>query len=357
VFNCAQYLNQLDCQKTQNDIVICNHFADAKKIAHNCRKTRLWNQCFYIKTEYHRSYIETMNIIHRKNFASMMEESPEFIWNYDEVYLGTFNNIASIIAYRYCVAERKKLIIMDEGIASYTLTDFKGLFPKKQRLFRSIFGHIINPKYIESVKLYHPEWYCGDYNFSIEQIKPIDRNQTDFIGNLNTIFDYNNELEVIDQVIFFDQPLTISDHSGEYEKAIQRCVELFQKNNITYRIKWHPRTDESFRNHFGTVSEKTSSLGGWEMILLNQRHSTSKIYITPFSTAALLGKMLFNDDDIVIFLYKILNLNVPNIDKFVSNIQKVTANIYIPERWENIEVILANKDKINQKEWKIGSYE
>lgn len=339
------YSNKIE-ENINNDIIICNHFPNSKKIYAGCRKIGVWKNCYHMKTEYDRGYLETMQIIRKLDFNAMIENSViPFKWNYDEVYIGTFNNISSIIAYKYCKKNEKKLMIYDEGIATYTISDFSYMFGKKQRLIRKLFDHVIDPKYVNTLFLYHPEWYCGSYKFNIKSIKSIDRNSYELIKKMNYVFDYQMINLQHEQVLFFDQPIIINNSSDVYKEKLQKCDNIFRRNKINYNVIWHPRTDYSFRKDFKCLSYDRKSLGGWELELLNKKSEFGNVYVTPFSTAAILGKMLFNDNDIIIFLYKLFETQNDKIEKFISTIQAKSYKVYVPNDWNEFEALLDNIKK------------
>ena len=320
------------------DLVICNHFSKSFDIYSKCEETNIWDHCYYLQSEYKRNYIETLSIIHKLDYNKMITTNKTFVWDYDEVFIGTFNNISTIIAYRYCKNNQKKLTIIDEGIGSYIIGDFHKFFPKKQLWFRKLVGHVIMPKFVNQLLLYSPKYYCGNIKFSIGELPKIYREDKKFVKLITSIFNYDKP-SVLNTVIIFDQPL-VSDNF-KYLNFMKKIVKIIENTSAAndFMIKWHPRTNISFQNDLvNNIASVTN--GGWEVYLLNSSIKNSKIYITPFSSAAILGRFMFDDHDVIIFLYKLLGIRMNDIDVFVKKLSNYGVEIYTPTTFLEFQTLL-----------------
>lgn len=342
IFNAINYTSSFKKKEDVYDLIICNHFPTAKSIYDNCSRQKLWNSCYYMRTEYKRSYLKTMRLISNLDYSAMIE-GKEFTWNYDEVFIGTFNNISSIIAYRYCKKCNKKLFLLDEGIATYLISDFASGFKKKQRAFRKLMGQVISPKKVAGVFLYEPKYYCGRDDLKCQQLPKINRENEELKSLINESFGVKTIPQNEGGVIFFDQPLgnlTINNVELSYSDFLKSLIgKLNEYTSGKYVIKWHPRTSEQIRENYSENSIHDAGVS-WELFLLNMKNSGGNTYITIFSSAALLGELIFGDDDKIVFLYKLVGFEIGNINMMLSKMSENKNNIFVPEAWEELDRVL-----------------
>ena len=295
IFNAINYTSSLKKEEDVYDLIICNHFPAAKSIYDSCSIQKLWDNCYYMRTEYKRSYLKTMRLISNLDYAAMIE-GKEFAWNYDEVFIGTFNNISSIIAYRYCKRHNKKLYLLDEGIATYLISDFASGFKKKQRLFRKLMGQVISPKEVAGVFLYEPQYYCGRGDLKCQQLPKINRENEELKCIINESFGIKSIPQNEGSVIFFDQPLgnlIIDNVELSYNDFLKILIGKLNEYTLgKYIIKWHPRTSEQIREIYSENSINDAGVS-WELFLLNMKKTCENTYITIFSSAALVPFILF----------------------------------------------------------------
>ena len=115
---------------------------------------------------------------------------------------------------------------------------------------------------------------------------------------------------------------------------------------MDYSIKWHPRTTDNIKNRYGTNAKRIkSSLGGWEVDLLNRDTNYRFIFVSVSSSASILSNILFGDSDVVIFLYKLAeletnHLQIEGIDKLVRKLKDNGAKIYLPESIGEFSAVL-----------------
>lgn len=342
IFNSINYNLAYKSKNDKYDMLICNHFKGSSEIAIKCRNTKIWNKCYHMKTEYHRTKLKTMVLIHNLDFSNMIEGENDYVWDYDEVFIGTYNNISSIIAYKYCKKNMKPLSIIDEGIGSYNIDKFINSFPRKQRLFRKISDHVLSPRNVNKLVLYRPEWYCGKLKLNIEKLPLVDRKNIKLVDLISYVFEHDR-IDELSTVIIFDQPVDSPEiDEVTYKSFLKHITECVENSIIKddYSIKWHPRTSEDFKRHFDNNTIKVNSAVGWETFLLDMKVIKRRIYLTIVSSAAFLSSMIFGDGDIIIFLYKMLHMQVPNIDAFIDVLISDGTVIYTPSSFEELKEVL-----------------
>ncbi len=346
IFNCIGYIIN-DDKKCECDIAICNHFINARKIFENCKNSKLWRNCFFLRTEYNRSAYETLKIINEINFEKMNDSNDNFSWDYDEIYIGTVNNISSIICLKYCRKFKKRLYIFDEGVGSYLFNSMEKEFPKNQRLLRTLLGHVIYPKDIDMLLLCKPKLYSGSFKATIDSLYKNEVRTSRFRAAINNIFEYKNN--DYSEVIFFEQPdsiVSFAEKGKKNNELLNAIISGIEEITMDYSIKWHPRTTDNIKNRYGTNAKRIkSSLGGWEVDLLNRDTNYRFIFVSVSSSASILSNILFGDSDVVIFLYKLAeletnHLQIEGIDKLVRKLKDNGAKIYLPESIGEFSAVL-----------------
>ena len=252
-----------------------------------------------------------------------------------------------------------KIILTEEGLATCFLTDkflsvkdkIRDILFKDNLDFRGISGiYLFNKKLYSGSDLYRPlitdidiKPYFKDLNF-LEQTKQ----------DLDLIFDYDNKLEIDNNIIFFDQNI---DTFLNQEKFIKLFSKNIRTSNI--QVKLHPlhSKDHYAKQNFQTLNTSIP----WEVIYLN-KNKRQFTYITYYSSAVFNNKMIFGTNDKIILLYDILNnykevleLDIENFNKSVLLIRKYVSNfkqnypeaeICVPKDFKELKELLNRRGEI-----------
>ena len=261
------------------------------------------------------------------------------VLKYNRIYMDTPNFVQKVIYYRMkSINKDLEYYRIDCGIESYYLIN-------KESLIKRIFESNKNMMQVcKAVYLLNDSFKIFNEISTIDLCKDINKIDVD---KYNRVFDYlPSDNKLFDyQYIYFDQLLDFVEWNKIQEKMISNLV--FLKNELC--IKIHPRRNDVLYSGFDVFNSKTTM----EVLVLNNPDVdyNNMVFISPFSTAAFLPKMMFNKEPYIIFTLDILKINMEEYSYVVKMVEKLIDSysnknkIFIPKTLEEFEEIIKSVGK------------
>jgi hypothetical protein len=144
------------------------------------------------------------------------------------------------------------------------------------------------------------------------KLKPLNKEDKDFVSIINRVFDYTpdetiNETDIlIMEECFFTDGLMEKNDDFRLYKSIKD-----EFSSLSFTVKLHPRTKVNrFTEEFNCIEKSTIP---WEVFLLNEEFE-NKIFLSISCTTMLSPKLLFNKEYKSIMLYKVIGDSVKRDD-------------------------------------------
>lgn len=321
------------------DIYVVNVFTGADKTAERIKKTGVFREVIYmddVLLTYPITLKKCINVVRNgKRFIKDNERQ------YDYVYYNNSGWLINSIFYT-CFYQRNKNIkniFLEHGYYSYTKDYAKK--PWYLRPMIKLMGlKCMDGSMINKIEMFHPELMKMRYDGKLEKMSRVDRNNEILAKALNEIFEYQPEKDEFDSkdVIVFEQGQQKYDF--DKDEFWDRVFEIIDKDRTV--IKAHPRQKESTLGGKG-LSVSTNHTIPWEVEILNI-DIRKKIQITIFSGACVSPKLLFDEEPIVIFLYKLLPVDesvwgedMIHFADELGNTYRDRSRYFIPESFEEFE--------------------
>ncbi len=301
-------------KKFKADLYILNQFKQADEVADRMQKEKIFEKVIAvddsgIKQKYlsHRNYVEfrlklATTYLHVKEIAESIL-IPDT--HYDEMYVSSQAYVSRLV-YFYIIKKKldTKLVYFDDGEGSYD--NDKAFIPKcSDRLIRLL---MFGKKSCENVKtkyLYSPELYFRLHPQSAgEEVKKISCIWRDKEAKklLERIFSLSDETKISEPVIFIDtlrSPLSVSMNET-VDSALEILSAQFGKDRII--IKKHPRDFENMDDGYKYYLYNSIPFEA----ICTQMDMDKKVMVVVRSTAAVMPKILLNEEPYVIMLYKMI---------------------------------------------------
>ncbi len=355
-YNLLNYIN-LKCNLYPNekvDIVITNFDKKNEKYYKNLKSFNIFENVYFVEQ---RKFNENDSIPNKivRNFKKFVAElknryfcdtyfnkyCSEMNSNryYDEIYVDVFGFMPRFIFnHYYKINKNISVYKVDCGLESYYDAFATGKITKKQIFIRNKIR-----KNFKGIFLYSKELAnVGDYEVFL--IPQLDLKNKEFIDLLNKVFDYSeNDVKFVKKdFLFLDQEL--SDEKV-LDKIQQQVVDVINKEiKDNYCVKLHPRTCFDSPRYEGVEKLKTNAT--FEMLCLNNTWFKNLRIITPYSSAAALPKLLFDEEPEIVCLTKIFDQKYIEGElttiffESVKNIYRDKNKVYIPETMEEFRKII-----------------
>lgn len=278
------------------DITISEGIKGGETLAQNAQNVTLFRRVFFIKNK--KTFLSSPSFLGRcKYVCGRIRE----VWNnwtiaknlaknkYDACL---FSNISILTKLFTSILKKHNpnvhLAIFEEGLVTYTRLYSSGDAPTS--LYRRFIDRMGLLTKIDTLYLCHPyllEWDLP--NGTIVHLQPINKNNTELIVALNTIFDYNQCEDVYDKrIVFFEESHVFEGFDVPDVDIVNQIANVVGKEEIM--IKIHPRNPENRFSKLGFKTNKNTSIP-WEVILLNQSFD-NKIFVT-ISSGAVVSPYLY----------------------------------------------------------------
>lgn len=324
-------------------LYILNHFKNSDIVYENIKNQFFFNEVIFsdcvnftksISEKTIKRYLQ--KIIHFYNYKKLAHKYFK-IQNqkYDSV-LFSYPDIVIQIAVKKIFKNNNNLRVrmFEDGSGGYSNRIRKTTGLKK--IFNFFSGSSIVDDYTE-IWAFQPS-LIKNPNIEVKKIPSVNREDLEFKNLINRIFDCG-QIEIKERIVFFEQPFN-------FDKLLNSIIKKLLTFN--YVIKLHPRTsNKDFENYNLFPSNNIP----WEVIALNNK-TEEKVLISFYSTALITGKIMFDEEPIIIFLYNLSELRgVYDIGddhrEFINNLKKTyrdPSRIMIPNELEEITKFLSGNN-------------
>lgn len=306
-------------------------------------KTKAFNKHWLQKYKISRYFIKAVEYLNYENIAAKIADDMTI---YDKFWVSFMDRSSWLIFLSYKKRNKNlELNFFEDGIGSYQLLTVpqNSMDKKLSHIlgFKSVFEEM------QALYLYEPSLAINTLYPSVA-IKSLNKiTNTDMKNLLNEVFTFQSrDLELLEnRYIFFDSPF----QSDEVNKEQLEIIDFFMKRlEDSFCVKLHPSTllnDEEYKGHVSTVRISM------EMLCLNANVSDN-VFISVLSTVGIAPKLMFDQEPVVIFLYKIISLGkLKHIGNdffmFIEAFKDTYTNpdrIFIPESMQELEEILKSLD-------------
>lgn len=336
------------------DISLSDHSLNADKRAEGLRKTGLFQRVKYIQTKaFYYSYTKLKKLFDVFGVLSVNNIYSRLFWDndyfYDQIYFYNPSlEVSSIINKIIHDSKGQKipeLIRFEEGILCY------GWLTCQKPNGRTKIVNFLNrlrglPDIFRDTKKYmcfYPEVLrevspADGKEFSTVKI-PFLTSDTEFLANLNTVFDYDPSADSFPQkYIYFATSSDIDGHPVGETEIILKLAELVGRENLL--VKVHPRDGRDVFTRAGLRVSRNSALP-WEVMQLN--HDFSKHIFLSLSSGSTINVTAMKNENIPVFL---LYPMIAGKDKYMDTVAYANITRTI-DRLKSIGV--CNSVKITDK--------
>lgn len=306
-------------------------------------ETKTFNKHRLQKHRLTRYFIKAIEYLNYENIVLKIVDDATV---YDKFWVSFMDRSSWLIFLTYKKRNSNlKLNFFEDGIGSYQLltVEQNKLDQKLSHIlgFNSVFEEI------DTLYLYEPDLAINTLYPSVE-IKALPKiNDLNIKNLLNEIFSFEfGNLELLKhKYIFFDSPFP-SDQT--HKKQLEIIDFFIEKLGDSFCVKLHPSTLLKELEHRGYTSNFQTAI---EMLCMNNNVSNN-VFISVLSTVGVAPKLMFDQEPVVIFLYKIISLDKlkyvgSNFFIFIENFTNIYIDpdrIFIPESMQELEEILKNLD-------------
>lgn len=179
-----------------------------------------------------------------------------------------------------------------------------------------------------------------------EQLPPLRSEDTETVNLLSWLFDFRrNPLYDERRIVCLTQPYEEATKTKGREKPVLEACEAFRENIV---LKLHPRQRDN-SPYQGFDIDRKGEL--WELVSLLQI-TDNHILLSPFSTAQLLPKIIFDKEPWLVFMAPLWKEMTPMQSKLIDalrqiyrNPEKVIVVRDVPELSMRLEQILRKGEK------------
>ena len=321
------------------DIYVVNVFAGADETAERIRKTEIFKNVFFMD-DVLLTYPITL-----KKCVNVVCNGKKFIKNnrrkYEYVYYNNSGWLINSIFYTCFSRNNKELknVFLEHGYYSYTKD-----YARKPWYLRGLICMMglkcMDGSMLDEIEMFHPELMKVRHDGVLEKMPKINKSNNTLKRALNDIFEYKPEEDefISKDIIIFEQGQQKFDF--DKDKFWNRVFEIIDKDRAV--VKAHPRQRKSTLSGKGIAVSLNHTIP-WEIEIMNV-DIHKKVQITIFSGACVSPKLLFDEEPIVIFLYKLLPLEASvwgeDMIKFANelgNTYQDKSKYFIPETFEEFE--------------------
>lgn len=289
------------------DLFILNHFNNSEEVACRLRTTDYFDTVKHINCINLSESLLGKNRFVKKMYAFLKSSN---IVNkyyglndlyYDHIYFSYPDLIIQLLLIEiYKSNSELRVHLFEAGTGGYTTgTTLNTSLYKK--IFNKVTGYGNVLDCYDSILMFRPDMFTGDTNIPKIDIPFIDVNNTPQLESINHIFEYRDNYQINERIIFFEQPLI--SFEGLDEKISSIANNLFEDTD-DYIVKLHPRSNTKSYENLNTYEYNSLP---WEVINLNQ-NIEDKILISYYSTALTSNKIIFDQEPILIFLFNMYEL-------------------------------------------------
>lgn len=352
----AQLINMVNLvvenhKADENYLYYLNHSTENEIIFNKLKEFDFFKSIFYIKTvdfnhHWTQKYKITRYIVKTFEYLMYKSISKRFFNNstvYDNFYVSFMDRSSFIMFMDYKgINKNLKLHFISDGIGGYNL-----LTTKQNKIdnyilnllgFKSVFEEM-NSLYLYEKKLANNLYYS---HIKLKELPKINNIRVKLF--INKLFEYKLEnIEITNyKYLYFQAPYTIDSILKSQFKSIQNFIKKLDKKFI---IKLHPRTIE----YKGIPQQYISNDKYPIEVLVSNYDISDKVLISSISAAAIMPKLMFDQEPYVIFLYKLFEQDKytfrgDNYLEFLEKFKLTYRNkekVFVPNNLEELDNILS----------------
>lgn len=308
------------------DIYIYGEINRAKYIKKKAEKSGIFNKIKIIK--FKKVKIKIIHVLKiRMNIKQYLDDNNEC---YESVFLGG-PDIRGIIIFDYFqkINLKCKLCFYEEGIFEYYLLN--GLKNNWKKLFYKLFFGYIYLDVIDTLYVFEPKIIIqGTRKRKTKKILLANK------SFLTKIFDENIEYKD-KKIIFLETFFPDKKNTLNQKNIIEKLFNEFGK--VNFAVKLHPASLETTYN---AIKLDYLQNINFEIIGLKQTFE-NKVFFSCLSSAAILPKIIFDEEPYVIMLYRLFDSKVDDeLDKVFCNVQNEYKNnkFFIPNNNNELKQVL-----------------
>lgn len=324
------------------DLYLVSVFEGADIVGERIRKANIFRNVYMVEDvllTYPVTIEKCWNVV--KNGRKFQKQLAER--KYEYIYYNNSGWLINSIFYNGVYKGNKKVknIFLEHGYSTYIKRyDKKPWYLKP--LIHLVGLRCMDGTMLDEIYMFEPELNCVKQNGTICKMKKINKRNETLKKAMNFIWEYNLEekSEFADKkVIIMEQgPQKVEFDKEAFWKSILSILDL---NKVI--VKAHPRQKNSTLS--GTdVQISHNHTMPWEIEVLNH-NMNNKVLITIFSGACLSSKLLFEEEPVIIFLYKLLPVDYSFLGEEIVNFANKIGDLYqdkskyfIPETIEELQV-------------------
>lgn len=315
---------------TEADAYVIKVTSSSEQWAEKLRETKLfknvylWNQVLLAYPITFRKCVDV--VLNGKKLVKFMKDK-----RYDFAYYNNGGWLVNSIFYSGVVQNNPnaKHIYLEHVSLTYTTA-----YHEKSRwlaFFIKLFGFkLLSGPQLTSFKVYKPELVQVEQCVPVEKMAKIDRNNPHVVEILNGIFDYDRENDDFKdkEIIIMEQPPYKEKY--DIEAFWQPVLDIIDTERTI--LKAHPRQKECALKDKGINISRNHTIP-WEINILNNNIS-NKVQITIFSSSCTSPKVMFDEEPIIILLYKLLPFDYSFLgEKLLDFTDAVAKNYQDPTRF------------------------
>lgn len=308
-------------------------------------KTKAFNKHWLQKYKITRYFIKAVEYFNYERIAAKIVDDTTV---YDKFWVSFMDRSSWLIFLSYKKRNQNlQLNFFEDGIGSYQL-----LTVKQNNLDKQLSHFLGNKTVFEEMKilyLYEPRLAINTLYPSVE-IKALPKiNDENSKKLINEVFSFEfSDLELLkNKYIFFDSPFP---SANTHEKQLEMIDFFVEKFGDSFCVKLHPSTLLNNGGYKGHVSTVQTTI---ETLCMNSNVSNN-VLISVISTVGIAPKLMFNQEPIVIFLYKIIKLDKiihigSELFEFIEDFEGTYSDsdrIFIPESMQELNDILVKIEKL-----------
>ena len=331
------------------DLIVTDHTPVLRNYIENLSKCGLFSCVFYVES-----------LVFNQQFWKIHnDDKAEFFYNsfyklqnvvsIPQIHYKEYENlyVANLDAYTKFVYKENphlNIYLIEDGAAVCT-SNWKETTKRWDYIkgFNEVYDNV------SGLWLYTPDLMCVDLGYEMYQLPKIDRNQKEVLEVYNRIFSYNTKWK-FPKFVFLEEPFYA-------DNIINNDLELMKiiSDEVGYEnffIKTHPRNLYNRSFALGLAQQKDTPWP-FELMYMNSIHDYT-VYITVDSGALISTRAIFENDNVTMFLHKIIKGPTRNfgnkefkeyMNKFYEKYK--SKNLLIPETDDEFRIMLKCLKKIN----------
>ncbi len=307
-----------------NSIIVLNHFNDAFYFSEKLKKTKKWENVYYIDDHEINEKHKSLNLFQiykvYKNWQKIFPELTNFN-DFSQLFIAHDSVAIEYAFMRFFDRMNKKVFLYEEGAGNYVnINSHKNFITKILKKYAYIFnipGEFLGQsKFINKIYLQFPEIAKKNVKPLSNKIKEIPLKLADllkdnsFVQHMNFLFNISNEIKLpskdkkID--LFLGSPII---NNGNHLKLLKEYFQENMNNNDLLYIKQHP--GEKYAYNIKLHMKEYHIPQNWPIELLSLKlleNNVQYLNIYSFCSTSLINFYSLLKDEIQINFY-IFNIN------------------------------------------------